>query len=127
MKNIQEEFLMQREICLGETDSQRKAEVCCRQRRSEELEVRRREGCGFHGLCAIYLDTCLQKMEDKQAAFIKRGTRTGFSSRMITLWLIREFVLKGPEIRVRSTSLVSFVTVQLGSSEQLIRDRTELE
>ena len=78
MRNIQEELPVQREICLGETGSQRKAEVCCRRRRCEELEVRQREGCGFHGLCAIYLDTCSQKTEGTQVAFIKGGTRPGF-------------------------------------------------
>ena len=77
MKNIQEEFLVQREICLGEMGSQRKAEVCCSQRPGEGLEVKLREGCGSYGLHAVYLDTCPQKAEDKQVAFIQGETRPG--------------------------------------------------
>lgn len=42
---------------------------------------------------------------------------------MIPLQLVSEIVLKGPETRVRKTSLVLFVIVQLGSYEQLRWDR----
>lgn len=101
MKDIQEEFPVQREGCLRERVSQRKAEVCCGQRPGEGVEVKVGEGCGLYGLHAIYLDTCPRKVEDKQVAFIKGETRPGLYSRMITLWLVREVVLKDHETGVR--------------------------
>lgn len=59
----------------------------------------------------------------QQVAFIQGETRPGYCSRMIPLQLVSDIVLKGPETRVRKTSLVPFVIVQLGSYEQLKWDR----